>query len=432
MMITYLVAVVILLLVFMYWRNRDMPPGPWGLPVIGYLPWLDANNPYLSLSELTKKFGHVYGLRLGSIYTIVLSDPKIIKNALSKDATTGRAPLKLTHGIFQGYGLICAEGERWREHRKFSANFIRQISVKNSLKKDKLESLILHHCSEFTNYLASLDDISSINVFPALKHGLGSVINTLVFGKSWDRNNELWKYLLYLQEEGPKYIGVAGPLNFFPFLRFIPKYKKIISFIKDGQKNTHKEYRKIIEEQTALMDKLNTNSSPDNIIQAYVAEKKKKKPQIAEIYSDKQLCYLLADLFGAGLDTTAVTLRWFLVYLAKYPAIQQEIRNELNEVLEGRKPSIEDLALLPLMEASIWETMRIRPVIPTGLPHGTLEDCYIEGYKIPKGSMLLPLIWHLHNNPEVWEDPNKFNPKRFIDKEGKVVKSEYIMPFQAG
>lgn len=86
-----------------YFR-RNRPPGPWGLPFIGYLPWLDPEAPYLSLTNLTRKYGSVYSLWMGSVYTVVVTDHKIIKKILAKDVFSGRAPLYLTHGIMNGYG----------------------------------------------------------------------------------------------------------------------------------------------------------------------------------------------------------------------------------------------------------------------------------------------------------------------------------------
>lgn len=58
-----------------------------------------------------------------------------------------------------------------------------------------------------------------INTLEALRHGLGSIMNQIVFGKTWSKDDETWKWLQHLQEEGTKHIGVAGPLNFLPFLR---------------------------------------------------------------------------------------------------------------------------------------------------------------------------------------------------------------------
>lgn len=50
---------------------------------------------------------------------------------------------------------------------------------------------------------------------------MGNLVNSIVFGKTYKEEDEVWKWLRHLQEEGVKEIGVAGPLNFLPFLRYI-------------------------------------------------------------------------------------------------------------------------------------------------------------------------------------------------------------------
>lgn len=84
------------------WKN--LPPGPWGLPVVGYLPFVDREHPHLTLTKLAKQFGPIYGIGMGSIYAVVLSDHKLIREAFAKDTFSGRAPLFLTHGIMHGNG----------------------------------------------------------------------------------------------------------------------------------------------------------------------------------------------------------------------------------------------------------------------------------------------------------------------------------------
>lgn len=108
------------------------------------------------------------------------------------------------------------------------------------------------------------------------------------------------------------------------------------------------------------------------------------------------------------------------------------MRKEINEILNSKELSLEDINHMTLFEATLCETLRIRPVVPVGIPHGVLKDLQIGEYEIPKGTMIIPLLWAIHMNSDVWENPEDFNPWRFIDEEGKIIKSDNLMAFQAG
>lgn len=76
------------------------------MPIIGNLLSLSPTEPFISLTELAEKYGRIYGLYLGSVYTVVVTDESIVRSALSSEDFVGRAPLYVTHGIMGGYGKI--------------------------------------------------------------------------------------------------------------------------------------------------------------------------------------------------------------------------------------------------------------------------------------------------------------------------------------
>ena len=132
-----LISFLIFLISYLAFKNAKgesktkMPPGPWGLPIVGYLPFLDPQAPYLTLSNLEKKFGKVFSVQLGQVSCVVLTDPTLIRQAFSRSEFSGRAPLFMTHGIMGGFGLICSEGDLWKSQRKFTAEFLRKFGMTN-------------------------------------------------------------------------------------------------------------------------------------------------------------------------------------------------------------------------------------------------------------------------------------------------------------
>lgn len=116
MITLYLVVLIGSVLWYLGRRNlsRNLPPGPLSLPIIGslYIFRDKSKRPYEVLTDLAKKYGPIFGLQMGSIYTVVLTDPALIREALKRDEYTGRAPLYLTHGIMGGKGKW--ERKKWR------------------------------------------------------------------------------------------------------------------------------------------------------------------------------------------------------------------------------------------------------------------------------------------------------------------------------
>ncbi|XP_014480500.1 PREDICTED: cytochrome P450 306a1 isoform X2 [Dinoponera quadriceps] len=325
-------------------------------------------------------------------------------------------------------GLICAEGDLWKDQRRFVAGCLKNLGmVKFGTRRDKMEERILATVNECISKLRSRATVDGIDPLETLHHCMGNLMNDLVFGKVYQEDDEVWRWLRHLQEEGVKHIGVAGPLNFLPFLRFLPRYGKVMESLIDGKLKSHRLYETIIDEHRARREKV------DSFLAAFDEEMRNRTDAgNAGYFTRPQFYHLLADLFGAGVDTTLTTLRWLLLFVAVHPDEQKKIQDEMSELLGQRQPGLTDRPALIRLEAAISEIQRLRSVTPVGIPHGTTQDTQIGDYDVPKGTMVIPLQWAIHTDPSYWHEPLRFKPERFIAQDGSIARPEAFLPFQAG
>jgi len=148
--------------------------------------------------------------------------------------------------------------------------------------------------------------------------------------------------------------------------------------------------------------------------------------------TERQLLSLCLDLFVAGTETSATTLTWAIILLSLNQDIQYKIHREIDNIIGSETlPRMDDRKKLPFTEASILEIQRLADIVPLGIPHAVTEDVQFRGYFIPKGTLVLSNMYSVHMNPELWPEPEKFKPERFLQRGMKVEKKELI-PFSVG
>lgn len=225
-------------------------------------------------------------------------------------------------------------------------------------------------------------------------------MNTLIFGLRYERSDGTWLYLQHLQAEGVRHIGVSGAVNFLPWLRHTPRQRRVMGFLLEGKRRTHRLYDAIVERvaMAGRADKTTTTTAVSgddempttttttkNVIELFLREREARKGDAERLAhcSDQQLRHLLADLFGAGVDTTMTTLRWLLLYVARDDAVQQRIHDELSSCSDDATVEYAQRQRFPYLRATIAEAQRIRSVVPLGIPHGVnapmkLGGCYMS------------------------------------------------------
>ena len=137
-------------------------------------------------------------------------------------------------------------------------------------------------------------------------------------------------------------------------------------------------------------------------------------------------------IFMAGHETTAVTMTWVWYLLSQHPAEEAKLHEELDAVLGGRDPTVEDLASLRYTRMIIEESMRLFPPAPgMSIRQATAAD-EVCGFKVMPGQQLLISPWILHRHRRLWDNPERFDPTRFTKEASEKRPRFSYLPFGGG
>lgn len=146
---------------------------------------------------------------------------------------------------------------------------------------------------------------------------------------------------------------------------------------------------------------------------------------------DEQLAAEIRIMIGAGHETTAQTLSWTLYLLSEHPDVETRLHREVDEVLAGRVPTIDDLASLPYTRMVLDESMRLYPAAWTMARQSIGEDRF-GPYRLPADAGVIIPIHAVHRHPAFWPDADRFDPDRFDPARAKELHRFAHFPFGGG
>ncbi|XP_027766991.1 cytochrome P450 2J3-like [Empidonax traillii] len=156
------------------------------------------------------------------------------------------------------------------------------------------------------------------------------------------------------------------------------------------------------------------------------------KDKGSDTFREEHLIACTLDLMVAGTETTSSTLRWALLFMASYPEIQARVQAEIDAVIgQARQPVLEDRNNMPYTNAVIHEVQTKANIVPFNVPRMAAKDTNLDGFFIPKGTMVMTNITSVMFDKNEWETPDTFNPQHFL-KDGKFWKRESFLAFSIG
>ncbi|XP_039182157.1 cytochrome P450 2K1-like [Crotalus tigris] len=406
--------------------SPNLPPGPRTIPILGNLHMMDLKRPYRTMIEWSKKYGPIFRIKLGFQEMVVLTGYETVKEALvnQADAFADRPIVPIFEDAVKGFGVISARGENWKVMRRFTLSTLRDYGMG----KRTIEDKITEECSVLTKtmeaYAGKPFDITTI-----LTAAASNIIVSILFGKHYEYEDATFLRLLKLIGENIQLSGSPAVLlyNLFPKLGFcFGAYKTVMK----NEKELHDFIRTTFIEYLQDLDE----NDQRNFIETFLVQQRQENMKTTHggYFHNENLISLVDDLFAAGTDTTANTLRWAILLMMKYPEIQRKVQKEIAKEIGDAQPRTDHQAQMPYTNAVIHEIQRFGDIVPSNLPHATTMDVTFKGFFIPKGTHIIPLLTSVLHDESQWEKPHDFYPEHFLDSEGKFVKRDAFMPFSAG
>ncbi|KAI1082148.1 cytochrome P450 [Whalleya microplaca] len=412
----YLVIAALIFLnrIIAYTRRSPLrlPPGPSPLPLIGNTHQIQKTQTWLQYYAWSKKYGPVMHLNILGQSVIVLSSMKAAQDLLAKKGSAYAERPRLVNTkyaaelVMKGLHITLRPyNARYRLHQRMEAPLLNPGASNSYNKLQELESKQLLY-----DLLNSGGDDVGVDFHDPFERMTASTIYALAYGYRLKTGSEA--ELAHSRNVQGEFVKIARTgvflVDTFPVLNYLPE------FLAPWKKEAEILFGRFRDLHVGNLQRA-FNNPGWNFSKRMRDSTEYKNSEM----SIEELAFDVGELALAALDTTTMTMDWFVVAWltqAQASGFVSEAQAYLDEIVgRERPPTYEDRPNLPYIDAIIEELLRWRPILPNGLAHSISSEDTYEGYRIPPGSVVVPNYWALTRDKDVFgEDVEVFRPERWL------------------
>ena len=253
-----------------------------------------------------------------------------------------------------------------------------------------------------------------------------NIMLNLLFNIRYDSDDKELFDIISMNEKVTTSSSLTDPIGWMKWLRHIYHSKNYIQLL-DALAQRDKFLSKHLKEHLQTYQEGVQRDFTDFLI------KYSSNSKSGSVASHSNLEMILMDMIFAGTETTLTALEWMVVYLIHWPEYQDKLFNDILENTgKGRYPGLRDRYKLHFVQAFIHEALRFSSFVPLNVPHKTLADEKFDFYSIPKGTTVFYNFWAIHHDEKEFQEPDTFNPHRWIDDDGNFRNSKSFILFSVG
>ena len=418
-------AVLVLLTLCVFVRKtrifskKRYPPGPWGFPIIGHLPFLGGKTEKTFI-KWWEQYGDVFSFRLGSWNAVMINGYDAIKDAAdrSDDVFSDRPQLVFNKVIndeaFEGKKLISFLSfcPKYLHLKKITSRAIKNYMLKCDYPH---ETLFRDEAVRLADKLIGHGNDHHVEMIPYIEHSAESIVYQMFYGKGKEEEIEMnVKEIVDAVAYVNKFLSVENLVDALPWLRFVKRGK--IEEFKKAVRATDRLTESIAEEHKATYEQGETRDFVDALL-ALSNEMPEEENDVS--FPRSYLLHQRVAFQVGALDPISRTMLYIILYLTKHPDVQDRVQKEVDDVIGNDKAvRYKDRDDLPYLHAVILEVMRITSIVPTGMLRSAHHDTKFRGYDIDKDTLVFFNLHSVAHEKSFWGDPECFRPDRLLNEHG--------------
>jgi cytochrome P450 len=388
---------------------------------------MEAKDPLALFSEWARTYGDIFHYRVFHRHIYFINHPDLIKEVLVTQAPSfikGEA-VRANRRIF-GNGLLASEGSEWLQNRRL---------IQPAFHRNHIESyakIMVHYTERMLASWAKIPgrDGESRDIHQDMMRLTLEIVSMALFSVEIAPEKDRVAVALDTLME----LSMGARMLLPALFRRLPtrnnrRYERAIRTLDDIVYSLIRERQ--ANPNAASPHRFDSDSNSDSNSEDLLGTLLQARYEDGSPMPTQQLRDEVMTLLLAGHETTAVSLSWIWLLLAQHPDVEQKLWRELRTVLNGRSPTMHDLANLPYTERVVKEAMRLYPPVWATV-RTTAKDCELGGYLIPAKSPVIMSQWVMHRDPRYYDQPTQFQPDRWLDERYKTAPRFSYFPFAGG
>ncbi len=388
--------------------ERSPVPGPttW-LPGGAY--WAFRKDPLVFFTDTARNYGDIAGFKFGPQKVYLVSRPEWIEDVLVKSAGKFGKGIALERAkVLLGNGLLTAAGQEHLKHRRMIQPLFHRQHVQG------FADAMVRHAVRWRD---SVTPGATLDITEQMSGLTLAIVGETLFSSNVEGDSDEVREALTDAVSNFAYAFIPG-LNYLQKLP-LPIFVKV----RRARERLDRVIHRVIAERRAGADKPSAFaqgatadkeglSSRADLISMLLAARDPEDPNEGGM-SDTQIRDEAMTIFLAGHETTANAMAWTWHLLGSAPDVEARLHAELDAVLAGRIPTVEDVPKLEWTKAVIAESMRLFPPAWT-MGRRVLKDHTIGDHLVEKDALVILSQWVVHHDPRWWDQPEVFRPERWL------------------